>query len=244
MVCKICNKEKEETEFYKRNKSVCKECLNERNYEQRVARMKKYAEEHGITYNPRGHIVTSTDPTKKWCNECKQFLPLSSFGFHIKNSRRFINSCCKECAVKRVQRCPNRAETILKSNINKKIRSTADSEYKEKLKSHNRNYEHSERGIIKSMLNNARRRASLFDLEYNLEPEDIILPEVCPILKHKLEIGTVGGSKYSYSLDRIDPTKGYVKGNVQVISRLANAMKNNASIEELKLFAQYILNNY
>ena len=84
----------------------------------------------------------------------------------------------------------------------------------------------------------------MFNLEYNLEVDDIVLPEECPILKHKFEIGKVGGSKYSYSLDRIDPNKGYIKGNVQVISRLANAMKNNASPQELKLFAQYILENY
>lgn len=245
MVCKICGKEKDQTEFYERNKSVCKECLTKRSYEQRVIRMQKYAEEHGISYNPRGHRVISTDPTKKWCTECKQFLPLSSFGFYTKkNSRRYINSCCKECAVKRVQRCPNREETVLKANINKKIRSIADSEYNQKLKRHNRKYEHSERGIVKTMLNNARKRASLFNLDYNLEVEDIILPEECPILKHKFEIGKTGGSKYSYSLDRIDPSKGYVKGNVQVISRLANAMKNEASPEELKLFANYILQNY
>lgn len=244
MLCKLCNQEKDQTEFYERNKSVCKECCSKRSYEQRVIRMKKYAEENGITYNPIGHRVKSTDPTKKWCNECKQFLPLESFGYHIKNAKRYINSCCKECMVKKVLRCPNREETVLKANINKKIKSLNDAEYRSRLKRNSRKYEHSERGIIKTMLNNARKRASLFHLDYNLDVDDIILPEECPILKHKFEIGTTGGTKYSYSLDRIDPSKGYVKGNVQVISRLANAMKNNASPEELKLFAQYILENY
>ena len=244
MKCKICNKEKVSSDFYESNKSVCKNCLAERNYQQRVLRMKKYAEERGVSYNPRGHIITSEDPTKKWCNECKQFLLLSEFGYHIRNGNRYINSCCKKCAVKRVLRCSNREETILKSNINKKVRLKEDSEYKEKLRTHNRNYEHSTRGIKKTLLNNARKRASMFNLDYNLDIEDIILPEECPILKHKFEIGKPGGSKYSYSLDRIDPSKGYIKGNIQVISRLANAMKNNATPEELKLFAKYILQNY
>ena len=244
MLCKICNKEKDLTEFYQTNKSVCKECCNKRSYEQRVLRMKKYAEENGITYNPRGHRVISNDPTKKWCNECKQFLPLDAFGYHVKKGNRYINSCCKKCMVKKVQRCPNREETVLKANINKKVRSLTDPEYNSRLKRYDRKYDHSTRGLIKTMLNNARKRASLFNLEYNLEVDDIVLPEECPILKHKFEIGKVGGSKYSYSLDRIDPNKGYIKGNVQVISRLANAMKNNASPQELKLFAQYILENY
>ena len=44
----------------------------------------------------------------------------------------------------------------------------------------------------------------------------------------------------SPSLDRIDPGKGYVKGNVQVISMQANRMKNDGSIEELLLLSKWI----
>jgi hypothetical protein len=39
----------------------------------------------------------------------------------------------------------------------------------------------------------------------------------------------------SPSLDRIDNTKGYVPGNVWVISWRANDLKRNATLEELKL---------
>jgi hypothetical protein len=45
----------------------------------------------------------------------------------------------------------------------------------------------------------------------------------------------------SPSLDKIDPEKGYVKGNVMWMSQLANAMKNNATKEELKQFANWVL---
>lgn len=46
------------------------------------------------------------------------------------------------------------------------------------------------------------------------------------------------------SIDRIDSTKGYTKDNIQVISSKANTMKSNASVEELRMFAYWVLREY
>lgn len=84
-------------------------------------------------------------------------------------------------------------------------------------------------------------------LPFNLEREDIIVPELCPYLGIKLDMGGVpkGQSrKHVASLDRIKPELGYVKGNVEVISHLANTMKNNASDRELFNFALEIMRRY
>ena len=42
------------------------------------------------------------------------------------------------------------------------------------------------------------------------------------------------------SLDRIDISKGYVLGNVAVISLKANTLKNNADIEQLRRILSYV----
>lgn len=93
----------------------------------------------------------------------------------------------------------------------------------------------------RTMLQKAKTRAQKRGLEFNIDESDIVIPEVCPILEVPLIIGTKGDYEYSPSLDRIDNTKGYVKGNVQVISKKANSMKNSATSEELQTFCKNIL---
>ena len=45
----------------------------------------------------------------------------------------------------------------------------------------------------------------------------------------------MGEKPIKTSIDRIDNSKGYVKGNIRVISYRANVLKNDATVEELRL---------
>lgn len=85
---------------------------------------------------------------------------------------------------------------------------------------------HAERPKEKRMLESAAMRAAKKGREFSIELSDIVIPTTCPVL---------GTPMVGPSLDRIDSSKGYVKGNVRVISKRANMLKNNATIEELEL---------
>lgn len=79
------------------------------------------------------------------------------------------------------------------------------------------------------------------DVIFYLSPEDIFIPKYCPYLNLELKFDGCTYDNSYYNIDRIDSSLGYVKGNVQIISRLANQMKSNATIEQLKMFSENVL---
>lgn len=90
----------------------------------------------------------------------------------------------------------------------------------------------------------AKYRSKVNNIETNINSEDVKLVRICPYLKIPLEYNNSDRTNYSASLDKIDPNKGYIKENIQVISVLANQMKSNANKEELKTFAKTIMELY
>ena len=92
------------------------------------------------------------------------------------------------------------------------------------------------------MLTAARKRAKEKGIPINITENDIIIPDICPILGIPLERAVGMGSglrgQNSPSLDRIIPELGYVKGNVWVISIRANILKRDATLAELQLLVQ------
>jgi hypothetical protein len=91
------------------------------------------------------------------------------------------------------------------------------------------------------MYHTAKSKAKKDGIQFSITKDDIIIPDVCPYMGWKLtNIQGCGRVRTNLSLDRIDPKKGYVPGNIQVISDLANKMKQNATPEQLLLFAEGI----
>jgi len=89
------------------------------------------------------------------------------------------------------------------------------------------------------MYSNAKQRAKREGLPFNLKPTDIDIPDVCPALGIPMKRSNVI-SEGSPTLDKVIPELGYIRGNIVVISNLANRMKSNHTSEQLQLVVNYI----
>jgi hypothetical protein len=110
-------------------------------------------------------------------------------------------------------------------------------------------YEYSQKNPQKILLLSAKHRSIKKGVVCTIKEEDIHIPTICPVLGIAIEKvfnpdGKRGACEGSPSLDRIDNTKGYIKGNIQVISNKANSMKNSATPEQLLKFAYWVLLTY
>lgn len=92
----------------------------------------------------------------------------------------------------------------------------------------------------KFMVQCAKVRANKAGVPFSITDEDFDIPEFCPVLGVKLESGTKKYHEASPSLDRIIPSKGYVPGNVVVMSFRANRIKGDATPEELRTIINWM----
>ena len=87
-----------------------------------------------------------------------------------------------------------------------------------------------------------RARAKKKNLECNLESYKDLpkVPKYSPIFNIPLFVGVGVSTDNSPTLDRIDNNKGYIKGNLQIISRKANQMKSNGNFKDIEMLYKYI----
>lgn len=87
----------------------------------------------------------------------------------------------------------------------------------------------------------ARRRG----IEWKLDITDLVVPTHCPYLGMELKFVPGRGHQPSRpSIDRKDSSKGYTPDNIEIISMKANMMKQNATADELAVFATEVLRRY
>lgn len=165
-------------------------------------------------------------PNTLYCPVCKRELPYYNFDIARKSTTGRM-WCCKECYNSK----PPISDNHFRARYDPSFR---DMLFEQKKASRIRNFVH-------AMWKAAKDRADKKGLEFNIEESDILIPTVCPLLNIPIEFGTKEDYNSSPSLDRIDNTKGYIKGNIWVISKKANTMKNSATLKELHTFCTNML---
>lgn len=91
------------------------------------------------------------------------------------------------------------------------------------------------RNFVPYLLYIAKVRARRQGLPFTLTPEDIHIPTVCPVLG----IPMVRDGVSTPSIDRLVAERGYVPGNVVIVSSRANRLRNDASVEELRAIVSF-----
>ena len=172
----------------------------------------------------------------KVCSTCKEEKELIEFSVK-RAAKDGHNSKCRQCDMlaKRVYRKEHKEaydisrKKYVANNLDKKRESCRKSHIKHKEKyqeqTRKRRVEEPEHELLKG----ARQRAKKKGLPFNITLDDVRVPKLCPVLGIPLYVGEGVLHKGSPTLDRFVPELGYVQGNVNVISSLANTIKSNAS---------------
>lgn len=95
---------------------------------------------------------------------------------------------------------------------------------------------------LKLLCTRLKASAKKRNIPFNLTPadlDDIGLPLTCPILGVPLKFHRGESADDSYSIDRIDSSKGYEKDNITIVSNRANKIKRDATLDELKRLVEY-----
>lgn len=160
----------------------------------------------------------------KICTICK--IEKDTNDFYKKDaSKNTLRGYCKLCQAAKWQEY---------YSSNKERHLTQKKQYRKKTKT---SIEH----IKMRLIEQSKKRAKNSGIMHTISAADIDAPEYCPILGIKLT-SNEGGFPLanSYSLDKLEPQKGYVPGNVKVISYRANSIKSDGTFEEHIKIAKYI----
>ena len=166
-------------------------------------------------------------PSTKCCNKCREYLPFSMFSTNNARKDRLM-SHCKACDTK-VQEKKRRKNPERTLELSRKYQAERRKDF---------NYR------LQMLITASKQRATIKNIEHNITVEDLkeIYPKdgCCPVFGVKLEFGNAGFRENRPSIDKIDPTKGYTKHNIQILSWRANRLKADATVQELEMLLAYL----
>lgn len=220
-ICTNCNIEKDESGFYFRkitnNYTLrCKECILKSQKEYCINNKEKINERNRQYYKNNKEEINKKN--KQYRDDNKEFLKEKQSQYR-KNNKEEVKKSKKKYY-------ENNKEEI------KRDKRQERKENGEEVRERDKRYR--TKNFKKQMFKRARQRAKENSLEFNITVDDIIVPEKCPILNILLSIGNKKREDNSPSIDRINNNKGYIRGNIIIVSWRANNLKSDASIDELE----------
>jgi dUTP pyrophosphatase len=147
----------------------------------------------------------------KWCNSCTSWLCLNQFTTNVAR-KDGLASLCQTCTTQRPSTKRHNASkaTLKKSDINVWLRHR-----------------------LNAVKTKSKRGGTACDItvEYLLNQWDVQAGK-CFYLKVPLVFGV--SSLYGATIERLDSSLGYIKGNVVIASKFANLAKNRHAVDEFK----------
>jgi hypothetical protein len=167
-------------------------------------------------------MPTESHCETKLCGDCKIEKPLDDF---YKNP----HTKCKECVKRDVKVwCAGNRER--RREIANRYGRSEKRRIVERASRYGKN-------IAKYMFQLAKRRAKIRGIAFSIGLDDVVIPDFCPLLGVQINVESSDVDSRP-SIDRIDNSKGYVPGNVLVVSSRGNRLKNDSSSKELMMLAK------
>lgn len=215
-LCTKCNCEKPTTEFAlikKGDDKLESRCKSCRNIQRKEANARKPKKPRV----PRIPIVPNFVGDNIICNKCNREKPKSQFYYN--RARKTYALSCRECNNK--EQLDYVKTKITDLGYITMVRAS-EIRYRCKKNNHNREVASDLKELLREQWETQKGLCYYTGLPMTLSNEYHIDPNVMTV-------------------DRIDPSKGYIQGNLALCCSLANRMKQDMSIEKLKEMCQTIL---
>lgn len=180
--------------------------------------------------------------------QCKKCLELKSVDeFHNDKNRKdgkYIH--CKKCHYEYMRDRYHNKPGVRETALIKYKKISKNQDYKEKNKQRGERFYYSLEGRIKTFLNSMKRYDPETDVTAN-ELREMLNIGTCPVTGYKFNFEKPKLNRFNNpfapSIDKIDPDKGYRKGNVRIVIWQYNLMKGELTDFEIACIAHAVLRN-
>lgn len=176
-----------------------------------------------------GRPIRVAELVERTCRRCAKTAPVAEFT----SDRGLSTTLCRECnkAISRDRYVRNHESAKADQRARRAARIAIDPETVRNEEAEQIRRKH-RLDPIRYKLEKLKTRARKFGVPFDLTAADLTIPTHCPVLGMQLRGFGEGRAENAPEFDRLVPALGYVRGNVAIISRRANRLKNDGTLEE------------